>query len=151
CVTGRAEQLAAFFANLKNTTGRDRISEIWPQLAAVVYATGPRSPGRTRLAAELDSPGVLLMEAYLRPEGIVALEDPRHGLLRLLPNHGLYFEFVPVDEQGGSRPQRLTLGEVDSGVPYRLALTSPVGYWACLTENTLCFERLEPPLLRQVE
>jgi hypothetical protein len=150
-VTGSTEQLTEFFACLKHLTGRDRILDVWPQLAAVVYAGGPQSPGRTRLAAELDSPGVLLMEAFFQPEGTIALEDPRHGLLRLLPNHGLYFEFVPVDEQGSPRPQRLSFEEVESGVAYRLALTSPAGYWACLTDSTICFEGLSPPLLRRLE
>jgi hypothetical protein len=150
-VAGMAEQLAAFFGCLKHLTGRDRVLDIWPQLAAVVYAAGPRSPGRTRLAAELNSPGLLLMEAYFRPEGTVALEDPRHGLLRLLPNHGLYFEFVPLEEQDKAQPRRLGLDEVESGVAYRLAITSPAGYWACLTEHTVCFEQLRPPLLRRLE
>src|SRR5262249_60000694 len=96
-------------------------------LPAVIYAAAPQSPGRTRLAAELDSPGVLLMETFITPWGIVALEDPRHGLLRLLPNHGLFFEFVPLDEEGTPQPVRMTLAEVESGVPYLLVLTSPAG------------------------
>jgi hypothetical protein len=151
CVVGNTEQLTTFFAHLKDLTGRDRVLDIWPELTAVIYAAGPQSPGRTRLTAELDSPGVLLMEAYFRPEGIVALEDPRQGLLRLLPNHGLYFEFVPLDEEGALRPLRLMLAEVESGVPYRLVVTSPAGYWAYLTDSIVCFERLRPPLLRRLE
>jgi hypothetical protein len=151
CVAGTTEQLTTFFAHLKDLTGRDRVLDAWPGLTAVIYAAGPQSPGRTRLTADLDSPGVLLMETFFLPEGIIALEDPRHGLLRLLPNHGLYFEFVPLDEEGTPRPLRLTQAEVESGVPYRLVVTSPAGYWACLTDHTVCFECLRPPLLRRLE
>jgi hypothetical protein len=93
----------------------------------------------------------VLLGAHLPPEGPVAVEDPRHGLLRLLPDNGVYFEFVPVEDLGRPHPARRAASEVEPGVPYALALTSPAGLWACLTGTRVCFESRDPPLLRIVE
>ena len=55
-------------------------------------------------------------EVYPCSEGFVATEDPRHGLLRLVPDHDIFFEFVPVEELGRDRPARHTVGTVETGV-----------------------------------
>jgi hypothetical protein len=77
----------------------------------------------------------------------VAVHDPRYGYLRLLPNHDVFFEFVPIDEVGRDRPTRLEAALVEPNVPYALAMTSPAGVWSCLTGDRVCFESRDPPLL----
>jgi hypothetical protein len=90
------------------------------------------------------------LDAIWRSEAPIALHDPRHGLLRLLADHGVYFEFVPIAEVGGLRPSRHTVGEIEPGAPYVIAVTSAGGVWARLTDITVCFERRDPPLLQLV-
>src|SRR5207248_8381831 len=122
---------------------------------AVVYGNAPGEAPRRALAEQLGVPErrqpPLLLEACVRAEGAVAVEDPRHGCLRLLVDHGVYFEFVPADEVGRPRPARHALADVVPGVPYAVALTSAAGVWACLAGLRVCFERRDPPLLRVVE
>jgi hypothetical protein len=147
--------LARFFGLCKNETGWRRVADVWPGLAAVFYQRGPGDPGHDHLAAEVggaDGPApVLFLETCFRPEGAVAVEDPRHGCLRLLAQHGVYFEFVPSEELGQPRPARHGAAEVEPGVPYALALSSAAGLWACLEGTRVCFERRDPPLLRLLE
>src|SRR5207245_2347363 len=57
----------------------------------------------------------------------------------------------PVDQVGKPRPQRYSAAEVKVGVPYAVALSSPAGVWACLIGSVVCFEHVDPPLLRLVE
>jgi hypothetical protein len=151
CVAGSAERLARFFALAKRAGEHERIADIWPALTAVLYARGSADPCREHLAKEVGSQGVLLLEMYARSEGMIAIEDPRHKSLRLLHDHGIYFEFVPVDQIGKRWPVRHTAAEVKLGVPYALALSSPAGIWACLMGSVIRFERRNPPLLRLVE
>jgi hypothetical protein len=87
----------------------------------------------------------LILEMLIRPEGPLAIEDPRFGSLRLLPGLGLFFEFLPLDRPTRSR---LTLGEVRCQEPYELALTSPSGVWACRTGLHLEFCSVQPHLIR---
>jgi hypothetical protein len=147
-LAGTTEQLAQVFARARQTTGRDRVVDIWPDLTAVLFTRGPSGPEPARLREAIGSPGVLFLEACFRPEGAIAVEDPRHGLLRLLPDHDVFFEFVPLDQVQSRRPVRHTAAQVEPGVPYAVALSSPAGFWACLVDCRVCFERRDPPLLR---
>jgi hypothetical protein len=146
CAVGPAEGLLALLERVEARTGKP-FAEAWPLLRAVVYTS--RSSG-TRLRAAL-GPGVLALELFGRPEGVVAVEDPRYDLPRLLPDHGLYFEFVPVEELGLAQPRRLGLDELELGMPVELVLTSPAGLWACRTGRALCLEGRDPPLVRFLE
>jgi hypothetical protein len=150
CLAGTTERLSQFVSHARQRTGRARLTEIWPHLSAVLYARSHVTPGQ-RLPDELLDAGIPCLEMFIRPEGAVALQDPRHSGLRLLPDHGVYFEFVPVDQLGKPGPARYSAAEVKVGVPYALALSSPAGVWACLVGNVVRFERLDPPLLRLVE
>jgi GH3 auxin-responsive promoter len=151
CLAGSMDRLARFFEEIKRASGRARIADVWPQLAAVLYTRGSNDADRGFLENEIGNAGVLCLEMYLRPEGAVAIEDPRQRSLRLLPDHGVYFEFVPVDQLGKLRPLRLSAAEVKLGVPYALALSSPAGIWACLVGSVVLFERRDPPLLRLLD
>src|SRR5262249_39808670 len=84
------------------------------------------------------------------PEAPVAAEDPRFGGLRLLLDHGVYFEFVPA-ERRGANPPRLGITDVKPGEGYELAITAPGGWWACLSGLFVAFERLSPPIVRLVD
>jgi GH3 auxin-responsive promoter len=81
-----------------------------------------------------------------RPEAPVAVEDARAGGLRLLVDHGVYFEFVPAGQSA-----RLTISEIRPGESYELAVTSPGGWWACRSGLFVAFERTSPPVFRLVE
>ena len=95
--------------------------------------------------------GPLLLETAFRPEGPLAVEDPRRDGLRLLPDHGLFFEFVPVEEANQPHARRFGLEEAEPGALYELALTTPAGLWACRVGLTVRVERQGPPLVRFVE
>jgi hypothetical protein len=74
--------------------------------------------------------------------------------LRVVPDHDLFFEFIPFLEFGDdgklhkSHPTRHTLADVEVGVQYAVVITSCAGLWAYLVGDTVCFESRDPPLLR---
>ena len=67
----------------------------------------------------LGDPRVRLQETYPCSEGFIAFGDPATGLLRLCFDHGLFYEFVPVDELGSAQPTRHWLGNVQTGSQLR--------------------------------
>ncbi len=150
-MAGTGEQLARLLTRVRQLSGCPCVGKIWPGLSAVLSSRSDADSDAARLRDILGDPAILLLEAHFPPEGPVAVEDPRHGLLRLLPDLGTYFEFVPVEDVGKPLPVRLGAGDVDPGVPYALALTSPAGLWSCLTGTRVCFERRDPPLFRLLE
>jgi hypothetical protein len=155
CVAGRADVLGRFLALCQRESGWPKGADIWPGLTAVIYGNAPGADPRRRLAEALGVPdrrqAPLLLEAQVQAEGAVAVEDPRHGCLRVLPDHGVYFEFVPDNEVAHPRPTRHALADVVPGLPYAVALTSAAGVWACLAGVRVRFERRDPPLVRVLE
>ena len=63
-------------------------------------STPTRRPSSTSWAR----PDIRLQETYPCSEGFIAFGDPGSGLLRLLLDHGLFYEFVPVDELDSPAP-----------------------------------------------
>jgi hypothetical protein len=151
CLAGTGDRLVRFLDQVSCAARGRRPADLWPDLSAVLHAGPSADCDRAKLVNAIGNPGVLVVEMYCRPEGTIAVEDPRHGRLRLLPDHGVYFEFVPVDQIGKVSPARYSAAQVKVGVPYALAITSPAGVWACLIGSVVRFERLDPPLLRLVK
>lgn len=147
---GPVERLLLLLEKVKQVRGKRWVRDVWPQLSAILYTRRPSEGPASWLRTEMGE-DVLLLEMVGRAEGPIALEDPSHGLHRLLFNHGVYFEFVPPSQADDPRSPRFGIDEIELGVPYELALTSPAGLWACRLGRTVCLERRDPPLLRFVE
>jgi hypothetical protein len=150
CLAGAANRIARFVTQVQTVSRGRTLTEVWPHLAAVIYTRDFSRVNRKQIVNAMGQSGILVMEALFRPEGPIAIEDPRHELLRLLPDHGVFFEFIPSEEIGQTNPRRFSVGEIEPGVPYRMALTSP-GIWACLVEGRIRFERCDPPLFEVVD
>ena len=94
--------------------------------------------------------GALALHSIWTAVGAVAIEDPRYGQLRLLTDHRVYLEFVPLEKVGQSNPVRITLDEVERGAAYAVVMTTASGVWARLTDIAVAFERRNPPLVIRV-
>ena len=90
--------LLALFQRLLDLSGKATIAEVWPTLEVVVHGGVKFDPYREAFAEVLGSPTIRLQETYPCSEGFIAFGDPATGLLRLVFDHGLFYEFVPVDE-----------------------------------------------------
>jgi hypothetical protein len=146
-VSGVPSWLLVLFERLRQLTDCESISEIWPTLRVVVHG-GTRFDPYRGLFRRLVGDGVHFLETYPASEGFIAAEDPRYGLLRLIPDHGVFFEFVPVGELGLERPTRHTVADIIPGLQYAVVLTTCAGLWGYLLGDTVCFEGRDPPLLR---
>jgi hypothetical protein len=147
-ISGIPSWVYAVFQHVKEVTGQKTVAEVWPDLRLVVHGGTAFGPYRELFRQEIGDDRVKFCEVYPSSEGFVAAEDPRHGLLRVVPDHGIFFEFVPVAELGKERPTRHTLATVEVGVQYAVVLTTCAGLWSYVGGDTVCFERTDPPLLR---
>jgi hypothetical protein len=147
-VSGVPSWLLVLFDQLRQVTGCKHIADVWPTLRLVIHGGTKFDPYRSLFRQVIGSDLVRFQEVYPASEGYIASEDPRHGLLRLLPDHGIFFEFVPVAELEQDRPVRHTVADIELGVQYAVVLTSCAGLWSYLLGDTVCFEQRRPPLLR---
>ncbi len=147
-ISGVPAWLLTFFDRLLRVAGKRRVIDVWPALRVVVHGGCRFDPYRAVFREVIGSDAVQLLDTYPASEGYVATEDPRHGLLRLIPDHGVFFEFVPVSELGETSPTRHTVADIVTGTQYAVVLTTCAGLWSYILGDTVCFESRTPPLLR---
>jgi hypothetical protein len=146
-VSGVPSWLLVLFQRIMEATGRQSLAEVWPDLEMVVHGGVKFDPYREAFQSLLGSATIRLQETYPCSEGFIAFGDPETGLLRLLYDHWLFYEFVPVDELGSPNPTRHWLGTAQVGVNYAIVVSTCAGMWAHVIGDTVRFESLRPPLI----
>ena len=146
-LSGVPSWMLVLFERLRQVTGKSRIIDVWPQLRLVIHGGTKFDPYRELFREQVGN-AVHFTEVYPASEAYVAAEDHRHGMLRLIPDHGVFFEFVPVEDLDSPRPRRHTLDDLETGVNYAVVLSTCAGLWSYVLGDTVVFERRRPPLLR---
>jgi acyl-CoA synthetase (AMP-forming)/AMP-acid ligase II len=147
-ISGIPSWMLTLFDYLKKETGKDRIIDIWPNLQLLIHGGALFDPYRPIFREVIGSDSVKFQDTYPASEGYFASEDPRYGLLRLIYDHDIFYEFVPVDELDSANPTRHTLADFEVGVNYALVVTTCAGVWSYVVGDTIRFERRDPPLIR---
>lgn len=148
-LSGIPAWMYVLFGKLKEVTGKKTVAEVWPDLRLIVHGGTKFDPYRELFKQEIGSDLVKFCEVYPCSEGFIATEDPRYQMLRVVPDHDIFFEFVPFDELGKKeRPTRHTLATVEVGVQYAVVLTTCAGVWSYVVGDTVAFEKRDPPLIR---
>lgn len=128
------------------------IHDLWPNLR--VYAHGGVSfePYRSSFAKFFAQP-VHYIEMYPASEGFIAYQArPDSRSMKLILNNGLFYEFVPFNEENFDADGNLTLtartlviDEVKTGEDYALLLSSCAGAWRYLIGDVIRFTDVANP------
>lgn len=149
-VGGTPSWLLILFDRMAALRGASRLPlcEFWPELELVIHGGVHFGPYRTQFETLLAGSRAETREAYAASEGFIASADrgPCEGL-RLNLDHGLFYEFVPVEELGSASPTRHWIGDAEPGVNYAVAVTSCAGVWSYLVGDTVRLLARDPPRL----
>lgn len=119
-----------------------------PHLELLVHGGVDFRPYRHRFEAIVAQTGAELREVYPASEGFIAYADRGTGEgLRLCLDHGLFYEFVPLEELDSPNPTRHWIANAEIGVNYALVLSSAAGLWSYVIGDTVRFVDLDPPRL----
>ncbi|MDR3618110.1 MAG: GH3 auxin-responsive promoter family protein [Paludisphaera borealis] len=149
-VSGVPSWLLMLFQRVLELSGKSTIGEVWPMLEMVVHGGVKFDPYEQAFRDVVGRSDVRLQETYPCSEGFIAYGDPQTGLLRLLVDHGIFYEFVSVSEYDptAAPKARRWLGDVETGVDYVIVVSTCAGMWAHVIGDTIRFESLDPPLIR---
>ena len=126
-------------------SGAKHLHEVWPNLELYIHGGVSFVPYRKQFEAFIPSPSMHYLETYNASEGFFAAQDdPNSDGLLLFLNHGIYYEFMPMEEYGKEHPQTLTLKEVELGKNYALVISTNGGLWRYLVGDTVQFTSLDP-------
>jgi hypothetical protein len=134
-------------ASLRPEAG-GRIAGLYPELEVLIHGGAGFAPYRQRFERLLDGSAARLREVYPASEGFIAIADREPGEgMRLITDHGLFYEFVPVAELGAASPTRHWAGTIEPGIDYAIVLTTCAGLWAYLLGDVVRFVETRPPRL----
>ena len=122
------------------------IHDIWPNLMVFCHGGVSFEPYRQGFEKLLAHP-ITYIETYLASEGFIAYQThPDAEGMQLVLNNGLFFEFIPFNDQNFSpdgdlveKPETLMIADVEEGKEYALLLSTCSGSWRYLIGDTIRF------------
>jgi hypothetical protein len=122
------------------------ISRIYEKVEMVVHGGVNFSPYVDRFKGILGDSRAELREVYPASEGFIAVADRGYGEgLRMNLDHGMFFEFVPLDELSDSSPTRHWIGKSEHDINYPVVMTTCAGLWSYVIGDTVRFVDTETP------
>lgn len=128
--------------------GKKNIKEVWPNLE--LYITGGVSfvPYKEQFDKIIGCK-INYLEIYNASEGFIAgQQSPDDNGLLLFTEHGIFYEFMPVEEYGKQNPKTVGLNHVQTGKNYALIISTTGGLWRYLIGDTIQFTSLNPYLIK---
>ena len=125
------------------------IHDIWPNFNVLVHGGVAFGPYRENFEKLLGKK-IEYMETYLASEGFMAISSGNGTPLKLLLNNGIFFEFIPFNDdnfnQDGelvSYPEIITIDKVNEEEHYAIVLSTCSGSWRYILGDTIKFVNKE--------
>lgn len=125
--------------------GKQTLTEVWPNLEVFFHGGVSFAPYRSQYRALIPSDDMHYLETYNASEGFFALQDTfgAPGML-LMPDYGIFYEFIPLSERGKEQPAVLPLEAVEPEKEYEMVITTCGGLWRYRIGDTVRFLSVYP-------
>ena len=143
-VSGVPTWTLVLFKRILEITGKKTIGEVWPSLELYMHGGVSFTPYKEQFQ-KLIGKDINYLEMYNASEGFFAAQDiPGTEGMLLFPDHGVFYEFMPVSEYGKKNPQTIGLQDVEIGRNYAPVISTNGGLWRYLLGDTIQFTALKP-------
>jgi hypothetical protein len=147
-ISGVPTWTIVLFRRILEITGKASISEVWPNLELYLHGGVSFVPYREQLHQLIGKP-INYLEMYNASEGFFAAQDlPGEEGMLLFTDHGIFYEFMPLEEYGKKFPQTFGLHQVELGKNYAPVITTNGGLWRYIVGDTIQFTSLSPFRIR---
>lgn len=121
------------------------LHQIWPGLELYIHGGVSFKPYRQQFEQFFPNRKINFFETYNASEGFFAAQDlaEEEGMLLFL-NHGIFYEFMPMEEWGKENARTLSLKEVETGKNYALIISTNCGLWRYAVGDTIQFTTRNP-------
>jgi hypothetical protein len=126
-------------------TGKDNLSEVWPNLEMFFHGGVAFTPYREQYKKLIPSANMHYMETYNASEGFFGIQDDPSDLsMSLMLDYGVFYEFIPMDEIENPNPHVLPLWGVETGRNYAMLISTSSGLWRYMIGDTVRFTSTNP-------
>ena len=131
--------------NVLETTGKQHIFEIWPNLEVYFHGGVSFQPYHDQYKKLLPRKRFNYYEIYNASEGFFAIQDQNNSdELLLMLDYGIYYEFIPMKTYGSLNQKVIPLSEVVIGENYAIVITTNAGLWRYVVGDTIRFTSTSP-------
>ena len=132
------------FKRILQITGKSCMAEVWPSLELYIHGGVSFTPYKEQFD-KLIGKKIHYLEMYNASEGFFAAQDrPGEEGMLLFTDHGIFMEFMPLEEYGKKHPKTFGLTDVELGKHYALIISTNGGLWRYLIGDTVQFVSLDP-------
>ncbi|MBC7827099.1 MAG: GH3 auxin-responsive promoter family protein [Chitinophagaceae bacterium] len=143
-ISGVPTWTLVLFKRILEITGKSCIAEIWPSLELYIHGGVSFTPYREQFQ-KIIGKKIHYLEMYNASEGFFAAQDnPSEEGMLLFVDHGVFMEFMPVEEYGKKFPETIGLQNVELGKNYALVISTNGGLWRYLLGDTVQFTSVYP-------
>jgi hypothetical protein len=143
-VSGVPTWTLVLFQRILELTGKENMKEVWPSLELYMHGGVSFHPYKEQFK-KLIGGDVQYLEMYNASEGFFAAQDkPNSEGMLLFLDHGIFYEFMPIEEYGKEEPQTIGLKDVELGKLYAPVISTNGGLWRYLIGDTITFTSLKP-------
>ena len=123
---------------------KNTIGEVWPNLELYINGGVSFVPYKEQFD-KIIGKKINYLEIYNASEGFIAgQQSPDDNGMLLYTEHGIFYEFMPVEEYGKDNPVTVGLKGVVIGKNYALVISTTGGLWRYLIGDTIQFTQLNP-------
>lgn len=145
-VCGVPAWVQILFEKIIQTYKLKNIHEIWPNLTGYIHGGVSMEPYRSSFEKLLGKP-ISFIETYMASEGSFGFQTrPEAKGMKLVLNEGIFFEFVPFNEENfdpegnlRSNAKAYMIHEVVEHINYAILLSTSAGAWRYLLGDVICF------------
>jgi hypothetical protein len=143
-VSGVPTWTLVLFQRILELTGKQNMKEVWPSLELYIHGGVSFLPYKEQFK-KLIGGDVNFLEMYNASEGFFAAQDlPDADGMLLFLDHGIFYEFMPIEEYGKDDPKTIGLKDVELGKLYAPVISTNGGLWRYLIGDTVTFTSLRP-------
>ena len=133
------------FEEILKQTGKENISEVWPNLKSYLHGGVGFEPYEKLIRQMLPSPKVNFREVYNASEGYFGIQNQKQiEGMTLLFDHEIFYEFIPFESIDETNPTCLTIDEVEKGKRYVLVITNSSGLYRYKMDDVIEFTSTKP-------
>ncbi len=136
------------FRKILEKTGAKNILEVWPDLRLYLHGGVNFEPYRNQFDQLIPREDFIYQEVYNASEGYFGTQYRPDDDMILLLDHGVFYEFIPMESYGDPDAPVIPLEDVQSDVDYAVIISTSSGLWRYEIGDTIRFTNTNPHQFR---
>ncbi len=144
-ISGVPSWMMAVLTRMLELSGKDHITDIWPDLEVFFHGGVAFTPYREQYKRLIPSDSMHYLETYNASEGFFGLQtDPTDTAMELMLDYGVFYEFIPLEDVGKPQPRIVPVWGVETGRNYAIVISTSSGLWRYQIGDTVRFTSVRP-------